>query len=154
PELSGGSPLAKAISPDGRLIVTTSGHVCRLATGKRVAALPGSPSAGGARFSRDGRLLATATGGVLQNWEEATWTKRNEFEQGYRDGVSTLAFGPGGQLLSGSPDTTVLAWDTQPPRAAESVTLESAWNALAAREVGESFRSEARFLSAPAETAR
>jgi HEAT repeat protein len=48
----------------------------------------------------------------------------------------------------------VLAWDTQPPRVADSVSLESAWDALAAREAGESFRSEGRFLSAPADTAR
>jgi WD40 repeat protein len=99
-------------------------------------------------------FLATAVpGGVIQIWEVATWTKRNEF-QGHRDGLSTLTFAPGGQLLSGSPDTTVLAWDVQPPRVADSVTLDSAWDALAAREAGESFRSEGRFVSAPADTAR
>lgn len=60
----------------------------------------------------------------------------------------------GGQFLSGSPDTTVLAWDLRPPRVADSVTLESVWNALAAREAGESFRSEGRFQSAPADTVK
>jgi RNA polymerase sigma factor (sigma-70 family) len=54
----------------------------------------------------------------------------------------------------GSQDTTVLAWDMRPPRVADSVPLESAWNALAARDAGESFRSEGRFLSAPADTAK
>jgi RNA polymerase sigma factor (sigma-70 family) len=152
PEPSGGHPVA--FSPDGRFVVTGGGHVCLLTTGKRVAALPAGTSLGGAVFYRDGRFLATAgPGGVLQIWEVATWTKRNEFK-GHRDGVSTLAFAPGGQLLSGSPDTTVLAWDTRPPRVADSVALDSAWDVLAAREVGESFRSEGRFLSAPAEAAR
>jgi hypothetical protein len=153
PELGGGRPAA--LSPDGRLVVTGGGQVCLVATGKRVAALPNGISIGPAAFSRDGRFLATAvSGGVLQIWEVATWTRRNEFKGGHRDGVSTLTFAPGGQLLSGSPDTTVLAWDTQPPRVADSVSLDSAWNALAAREAGESFRTEGRFLSAPADTAR
>ncbi len=155
PELSGGSPIAKAFSPDGRLVVTTGGHICHVATGKRVAALPGNLSIGAAAFSRDGRFLATAvSGGVLKIWEVVTWTRRNEFKNGHRDGVTTLAFAPGGPLLSGSPDTTVLAWDMRPPRVADSVSLESAWDTLAAREVGESFRTEGRFLAAPADTAR
>jgi RNA polymerase sigma factor (sigma-70 family) len=153
PEPSGGHPVA--FSPDGRLVVTGGGHVCHVATGKRVAALPAGMSIGPAVFSRDGRFLAAAvSGGVLQIWEVATWTRRNEFKGGHRDGVSTLTFAPGERLLSGSPDTTVLAWDLRPPRVADSVSLDSAWNALAAREAGESFRSEGRFLSAPADTAK
>jgi DNA-binding beta-propeller fold protein YncE len=152
PELSGGHPVA--FSPDGRLVVTTGGHVCHVATGIRVATLPGDLSIGPAAFSRDGRFLATAvSGGVLRIWEVATWTKRNECK-GHRDQVTTLAFAPGGQLLSGSQDTTVLAWDMQPPRVADSVSLESAWNALAAREAGESFRSEGKFLAAPADAVK
>jgi hypothetical protein len=153
PELSGGHPVA--FSPDGRLVVTTGGHVCHVATGKRVAALPDGISIGRAVFSPDGHSLATAvSGGVLQIWEVATWTKRNEFKGGHRDEVTTLAFAPGGQLLSGSLDTTVLAWDMRPPRVADSVSLDVAWNALAARDAGESFRSEGRFLSSPADTAK
>ncbi len=46
----------------------------------------------------------------------------------------------------------MLAWDTRPPRVADSVSLESAWTNLAAREAGESFKSEGRFLAAPADT--
>ena len=61
---------------------------------------------------------------------------------------------PRGQLLSGSVDTTVLAWDMRPPRVADSVSLESAWNALSAREAAESFRSEGRFLAARVETVK
>jgi RNA polymerase sigma factor (sigma-70 family) len=153
PDPSGGRPAA--FSADGRLVVTGGGHVCLVATGKRVAALPDGISIEAAVFSCDGRFLATAvSGGGLQIWEVATWTRRNEFKGGHRDGVSTLTFAPGGQLLSGSQDTTVLVWDTRPPRVAGSLSLETAWNALAAREAGESFRSEGRFLAAPAETAR
>src|SRR5262249_57924310 len=94
------------------------------------------------------------SGCALQIWEVATWTGRNEFKSGHRDGVTTLTFAPGGQLLSGSPDTTVLAWDMRPPRVADSVSLESAWDALASREAGESFRSEGRFLAAPADAVK
>jgi RNA polymerase sigma factor (sigma-70 family) len=153
PQPSGGNPVA--FSPDGRFVVTGGGHVCLLATGKRIASFPDGMSLGPAVFSRDGRFLATAaSGGVLQVWEVATWTKRNEFKGGQREGATTLTFAPGGQLLSGSLDTTVLAWDTRPPRVADSVSLESAWNALAARDVSESFRSEGRFLSSPADTVK
>ena len=83
----------------------------------------------------------------------ATWTKRNEFK-GHRDRPTTLTFAPAGQLLSGSLDTTVLAWDIRPPRVAVSVSLESAWNDLATREAGESFQSEGRFLAAPADAVK
>ena len=114
PELNGGHPVDRAFSPDGRLVVTRGGnHVCEMATGKQVAALPDDLYIRAAAFSRDGRFLATAVpGDVIQIWEVATWTKRNEFK-GHRDRPTTLAFAPGGQLLSGSLDTTVLAWDTR-----------------------------------------
>jgi RNA polymerase sigma factor (sigma-70 family) len=152
PEPSGGRPAA--FSPDGRLVVTGGGQVYLVAIGKRVAALPDGISIGPAVFSPDGRFLATAVpGGVLQIWEVATWTRRTEFKDP-RDTRTSLTFAPGGQLLSGSQDTTVLAWDTQPPRVADSVSLERAWNALAAREAANSFRSEGRFLSAPADAVK
>jgi hypothetical protein len=48
----------------------------------------------------------------------------------------------------------VLAWDIRPPRVAVSVPLESAWNDLAAREAGKSFKSEGRFLAAPADAVK
>lgn len=108
---------------------------------------------GAAAFSRHGRHLATASGDAQQIWEMATWTKRTEF-QGHRDRPTTLAFTPGGQLLSGSRDTTVLAWDTRPPRVADSVSLESVWEDLAKREAAVSFRSEGRFLATPADAVK
>jgi RNA polymerase sigma factor (sigma-70 family) len=151
--------LDMAFSPDGRWLATTSeksSFVWDTATGTKVAALPdGLPmGATAVAFSRDGHLLATALPeGTIQLWEVATWTKRNEYK-GHRDRPTALTFTPAGQLLSGSLDTTVLAWDMQPPRVAVSVSLESAWNDLAAKEASVSFRSEGRFLAAPAETVK
>jgi WD domain, G-beta repeat len=155
PPLNGGDPLNGAFSPDGRLVVTQGvSAVCDVATGERVANLPDDLHIRAAAFSRDGRFLATTgTGDVIQLWEVASWTKRSEFK-GHRDQPTTLAFMPGGQFLSGSLDTTVLAWDTRPPRVANSVSLESAWNNLATKESGESFKSQGRFLAASAETVK
>ena len=100
-----------AFSPNGRLFVTASRIVWETATGKRVAALPDGPYIRALAFSRDGRYLATAVSGdVIKVWDVATWTKRKEFK-GHRDRLTALTFTPGGQLLSGSADTTVLAWD-------------------------------------------
>jgi WD40 repeat protein len=155
PHLRGGLPVERAFSPDGRLLVTADGnHVCEVATGDRVVALPDDSAIRAAAFSSDGRFLAiTAPGDAIQIWEVATWTKRNAFK-GHRDWPTTLTFAPNGQLLSGSRDTTVLAWDMRPPRAAASVTLESAWNDLAKRESAESFKSEGRFLAAPVDAVK
>ncbi len=100
-----------AFSPDGRLFVTASRIVWETATGNRVAALPDGPDIRALAFSRDGRFLATAVSGdVIKVWKVATWTKQAEFK-GHRDRLTTLTFTPEGQLLSGSVDTTVLAWD-------------------------------------------
>jgi hypothetical protein len=68
--------------------------------------------------------------------------------------VTALAFTPGGALLTGGADTTVLAWDARPPRVAASVSIESAWNNLAAREAGKSFQSEGKLLAEPADTVK
>jgi hypothetical protein len=155
PPLNGGYPVDGAFSPDGRLVVTQGGNsVCEVATGNRVATLPDDLYIRAAAFSRDGRYLAiTVPGDIIQIWEVATWTRRNEFK-GHRDQPTALTFAPNGQLLSGSRDTTVLAWDTRPPRVAASVTLESAWNDLAKREASEALQSEGRFLVAPAEAVK
>src|SRR5262249_41748250 len=99
-------------------------------------------------------FLATAVEeGVIQLWEVATWTKRNEFK-GHRDTPTALTFMPNGQLLSGSIDTTVLAWDIRPPRSAATGSLETAWGDLAKRESSEALKAQARFLAAPAETVK
>ncbi len=155
PQLNGGYPIDRAFSPDGRLFVTRAGNsVCETATGDRVAALPDELYIRAAAFSRDSRFLAIAVPeDLIQIWEVATWTKRNEFK-GYRDQSITLTFGPRGQLFTGNQDTTVLAWDTRPPRVADSMSLERAWNDLATKEAAESFKSQGRFLAAPADTVK
>ena len=100
-------------SPDGRFLFTNNGNVLETATWKRVAALPSEPFIRAIALSRDGRFLATSVSGdVIQVWEVATWTQRKQFK-GHRDQPTTLAFTPKGQLLSGSIDTTVLAWDVR-----------------------------------------
>jgi RNA polymerase sigma factor (sigma-70 family) len=157
PKPIGDHPNIVAFSPDGRLVVTRGENsVCEIATGNRVATLPADPMVyiRAADFSRDGRYLAIAVAeGLIQIWEVATWTKRNEFK-GNGDQSFTLTFGPGERLFSGNQDTTVLAWDTGPPHVADSVSLERAWNDLATREAGESFQSAGRLLAAPAETVK
>jgi hypothetical protein len=160
--------LDMAFSPDSRFLVTAGEKAAQVdkwidqvfvwetATGERVAPLPdGLPiGASAVAFSGDGRFLATALPeGAIRIWEVATWTVQNEFK-GHRDRPTTLTFAPGGQLLSGSLDTTVLAWDIRPPRVADSVSLESAWNDLATKGAGESFKTEGRFLAAPAEAVK
>jgi WD40 repeat protein len=158
-----------AFSPDGRLLVTCgenpgglsrSGQrspvdrvfVWDVASGQRPAVLPeGLPvGAGSVAFSPDGRELATASaGGVIRLWETASWTVRAEF-RGHRDRVSALAFGPGGRLFSGSLDTTVLAWDTRPPRPAADAPLAAAWDDLTG-PAEPAFRAQGRLRAAPAE---
>lgn len=152
--------LDMAFSPDGRLLVSAGGKgsafVWDAATGKRVAALPdGLPSGASAvAFSRDGRFLAAALPeGVIQLWEVATWTVRNEYK-GHRDRPTALTFTPQGQLLSGSLDTTVLAWDLRPPRAPMKVSLDAAWGDLAKQESAEAFKAEGSFVAAGPEAVK
>jgi WD40 repeat protein len=136
--------------------------------GKRVARLPdGLPlGADAAAFSPDGRLVALARGpdlggaakpadyeGTVRLYETATWTVRADFRTG-QERVTALAFAPDGRLLTGGLDTTVLAWDMRPPRVTVSISLESAWNDLAVREAGVSFKSAGTFLAAPADTVK
>ena len=62
-----------ALSPDGRMLATTSSRTIRLwdlATGKNVATLRGhSPPIWKLAFSPDGRILASASVGTLQLWD-------------------------------------------------------------------------------------
>jgi RNA polymerase sigma factor (sigma-70 family) len=164
--------LDMAFSPDGRFLVSAGEKtrnwgqqgspeidqvfVWDTVSGTRVDALPkGLPlGAVATAFSRDCRFLATATPeGSILIWEVATWTVRNTF-QGHRDRPTVLTFMPGGKLLSGSVDTTVLAWDLRPPSTTSSVTLEAAWNDLIKKEAAEVYKTEGRFLASSAETVK
>ncbi len=165
--------LDMAFSPDGRLLATAGDKAWDLsrpgdprktidqvfvwdtATGKRVAALPnGLPiGANAVAFSPDSRSLATAEPeGSIRVWEAASWTAHIEFK-GHRDQLTALSFTPGGRLLSGSLDTTVLAWDIRPPRITTG-SLENAWIDLAKTESRAAFKAEGRFLATPTEATR
>jgi RNA polymerase sigma factor (sigma-70 family) len=174
-ELKGNRSLAESMSfsPHGRLLATSgiiwdetsgrrqvSGAIWDLASGKQVVELTDKPvreltdDPPICAFSCDGRSLAMASCyGTIRIWETATWTERRRFK-GHTEGISAMTFLPSGQLLCAGRDTTVLAWDLRPSRAAASVTLERAWNDLATWEAGESFQSAGRFLAAPAETVK
>jgi RNA polymerase sigma factor (sigma-70 family) len=160
--------LGLAFSPDSRLVATCGEHtgsglgggqspinrvfLWDVATGQRLAQLPGGLpiGAGSVAFSPDGRTLATASADdVIRLWEVATWKVRAEFK-GHRDRVSALAFLPDGRLLSGSLDTTVLAWDTRPPKVTGG-SLAAAWDELRGTEAGPAFRAQGRLRAASAE---
>src|SRR5262249_57557106 len=71
---------------------------------------------GGRAFARDGKAMAVALppyGTTVEFRDAATGQVRGEF-RGPPGRVTALAFGPDGQLFTGAPDATVLAWD---PRA-------------------------------------
>ena len=92
-----------------------------VATGRRVPQLPQGLAGGASRvvFSRDGRMVAAASGDGIRLWEVATWKLRTTFH-GHRDGVLSLHFAADGRLFSGSADTTVLAWDVYPQPATDA----------------------------------
>src|SRR5262245_10270108 len=53
---------------------------------------------------------------------------RTEF-RGHRDRVTALAFTHDGRLVSGSVDTTVLAWDIRAPIGDTAMSLPATWDA-------------------------
>jgi RNA polymerase sigma factor (sigma-70 family) len=152
----------RAFSPDGRFLVSWAEHpyerssidhvyVWDAATGRAVASLSGGgrPGAANAAFPPDGRTLATASAdGTIRLWEVATWKLRAEF-RGHRDRITALGFGPDGRLYTGGLDTTILAWDVQPPRDASKGTLGEAWEALTATDGKVGFQAQGRFLAEP-----
>lgn len=98
-----------AFSPDGRHLVTSRGIVLDASTGERVTELPVAPHISALAFSQDSRSLAVAgPENVIEVRDVASWETVQTFEG--LDRVTSLAFTPDGRLLSGSADTTVLAW--------------------------------------------
>jgi RNA polymerase sigma factor (sigma-70 family) len=158
-----------AFAPDSRLLATCGENpgglkeggerpredrvfVWDVASAKRVAGLAAGLPLGAVSvaFAPDGRTLATASAdGVIRLWEVASWSVRAEF-RGHRDRVTALAFAPDGRLLSGSLDTTVLAWDVRPPRPAADGPLTSVWDDLARPEAAQAFRAQGLMRANPA----
>jgi RNA polymerase sigma factor (sigma-70 family) len=108
-----------AVSPDGRLVVSTSMFskqilVHELDTGRLVRTLSTPRGGGACAFSPDGRWLAT--GGhepdySIRVWEVATG-ERIPLLIGHTGAVQSFLFAPDGRsLFSGSSDSTVLRWD-------------------------------------------
>jgi WD40 repeat protein/serine/threonine protein kinase len=118
-----GTPVGAFFTPDGRSLVATTYHSCRIwnlagAGDKRVLAghTAGVPVVA---FSPDGKLLAA--GGkdkAASLWKVATGERVHRITA-LPDGVQTLAFSPDGRLLAVSSGGTARLWDT------------SSWQALA-----------------------
>ncbi|MFL5341267.1 MAG: sigma-70 family RNA polymerase sigma factor, partial [Gemmataceae bacterium] len=156
-----------AFSPDGQLLVTAGNElsdftqkqlklpngnqvfVWNVAGGQRLPAVRNGLPIGAtcAASSPDGRTIATALAdGTIRLWEVASWTARAEFK-GHRDRVDSMTFAADGRLLTGGLDTTVLAWDTRPPRVAGP--LAPAWDDLMRPESAVAFKAQGRFLADP-----
>jgi hypothetical protein len=142
-----GNGTSMTFSPNGCLLVA-GGQVWYVATGRRTAERAEVwPTVA---FSGDGRLLATASqAGTVRIVEVASWTVRTEF-RGAHERTTALAFTPSGQLLCGGLDTTVLAYDVRPRRAATSGPLDAAWTDLTNPDAGRAFGAQGRLLAAPA----
>ena len=140
-----------AFSPNGRMLVT-SGTVWNIATAQTLASLherlPNGINL--EAFSRDGRLLATASyDGTIHIWEVATWTERSHFKCA-DERTTALAFTPGGQILCGGVDTTVLAYDVLLQPADVAGSLKTAWNALIEKDARQAFTAQRQLLASPA----
>lgn len=138
-------------SPDGRTLFSTGqdNSVCLWAadTGKllhkfeqqSVVSREGMIIWEALALSADGRLLATiGPDNSIQTWEVATRKELRKF-QGHQGSVASLAFTPDGRtLLTGSLDTTVLAWDLTglspdgrpPAKELSAKDLDNLWNDL------------------------
>jgi WD40 repeat protein len=134
-------------APDGKLVVSVShdgtARVWNLAAGKQVRLVDDLEAGYAVALSADGRTVATGEGRGVRLWEVATGKLRATIE-GHRGPVASLQFLPGGRtLLSGSQDTTVLAWDLS-ARAKAGVAAEDSaaeWKHLQGDDVQRSYRA-------------
>jgi WD40 repeat protein len=108
-----------ALSPDDKVLVTGTGYedstirVWDAGTGRLLTKLEGHTGwVGEVVFSRDGRLLASASADQsIRLWDASEWTEITTF-RGHGDEVHAVAFSPDGQFLaSGGKDGAIMLWE-------------------------------------------
>jgi WD40 repeat protein len=103
-----------AVSPDGRLLATAVGGgvaLVEVATGRRVATLPGNEPPAALVFAPDGRTLATGGHDRVFLWDATTGAQRVALltHSGF---VNTVAFAPDGRALATAGEGHVIyLWD-------------------------------------------
>jgi len=141
----------------GRTLAVAAGtriQLWDLATGRETGSVEAPSDNALVALSPDGQLLATAddSGPIL--WEAATCKEVRRWK-GHHGKVTALLFTPDGKtLLTGSMDTTALAWDVAgrleardgPPSAKE---LDAWWDALAGKDAAGAWRGVRALAAAP-----
>ncbi|MEZ4866015.1 MAG: BTAD domain-containing putative transcriptional regulator [Caldilineaceae bacterium] len=130
--------VALAFSPDGRLLVSSSGshgalYLWDVASGERVCTLNGHQGGVGVvAFSPDGSLIASGGhDGAIRLWDARTGKALAVLEK-HTDWVRALAFHPSGELLvsGGLDQTACYLWQRQdpPPAAGQTEGQAEGWN--------------------------
>ncbi|KUF18313.1 hypothetical protein [Streptomyces silvensis] len=111
-----------AVRPDGKLLVSASGRVADLRSGRVTRVGLGRDTVGAVAFSPDGRLFAAGdTSGRVTLWDDELRRRLGEFDgtftsdrQDLAEPADTLAFSPDGRTLAvgGGPAGTLRLWDT------------------------------------------
>jgi WD40 repeat protein len=116
---SGGMGIPRGLSVEGEVYETNTLRLWDVATGKERFQFGGAlPYVYAVAFSRDGKMLASASGqrgsdnkSMLRLWEVATGKQRGQLE-GHTDRVASVAFSREGKTLaSASWDKTVRLWN-------------------------------------------